>query len=367
MPPIRHYFDHAATSPIREDMIDQYNHYLREFSWNAGTVYEGGLNSKKALETARGDFSQFLSVQPETIIFTSGGTESNNLAIHAFSKNKKQGVIWLSKTVHPSQKEPAMALAEKGWQIIDLPTRKSGVIDLSRLDSLPDPDLFVCEWVNSEAGFIQPIAELGQYLQDHHSKCHLLVDGVQGFAKVKLPPLKNVHAFSISGHKVGAPVGVGALMLKHKKTCALNKGGGQEGGWRSGTVAVPAICIFRDTFMKMSKTPLKLTPSFSQNGPSIIRNNEENYTPAIWLLNTAPVDGEVLLHQLESYGVAVGLGSACKASRKKISETHRALGLDDTSSRKTLRLSLSPYTDQDSLTYTCELIEKLWNESKKFF
>ena len=359
------YLDHAATSPCPSHLLDQFISYQRDIPWNSETVYEFGLQTKRRLEDARHGIATLLGVRSEQVVFTSGGTEGNNFAAHVLGRQSKPGIIWASKTTHPSQGENHLRLVNMGWTLVELPTLKTGAIDTEQLDSLPKPDLISTEWVNSEVGFIQDIEALIRLKKKHGAL--LWVDGVQGLGKCPLPPLSAVDAFVFSGHKLGTPIGVGGLVLGESlKKHPFFLGGGQENGWRSGTVSVPLILTLWQALREALSASIPKNLEFCSELMTH-RHQEQRYSPYIMMLNVAPVDGEILLHQLAAESIMVGLGSACRASRKKASAVHKAMGLNDQQSRQTLRISFCSRTPESELTLARERIETLWKESQRFY
>jgi cysteine desulfurase len=192
------------------------------------------------------------------------------------------------------------------------------------------------------------------------------VDGVQGVGKLPLVALDKIHAFVFSGHKCGAPIGIGGLLLHKKvKSTPFLLGGGQQGGYRSGTLPVPLILTLRDAVV----SALSLRPELL-SWPSELkrhRSTDADYSPCIHLVDVAPVDGEIILHQLAAEGILVGLGSACRAARKKPSKVHKALGLSDQQSRQTLRLSTSPDFDPVTWSKALERLLAIKTESARYY
>lgn len=365
----KYYYDHAATSPITTESLKQLYQYFQDYSYNSGTVYENGLISKKALEQTRLKFKNLLGSKQHELIFTSGGTESNNLGIHSLSSSiKDPGICWYSKTAHPSLVKPALNLVNKGWSLHSLPILSSGHLDLEACVNLPTPDIVVIEWVNSEVGFIQDIQGLQKLMQKKNTESMLMLDAVQGLGKIDLPNLNSISAISFSGHKLGAPVGIGALFIKNiQKQKALQLGGDQEFGIRSGTVSVPLALSFLDALSTQSQHKGFRELNFSNLNIKSIREVDKNYSPYIYLIDTSPVEGEVLLHNLENENILVGLGSACSASKKKMSLCHQSLGFTETQSRCTIRLSFMPDSNLDEAQRVLEKINETVQNLIKYF
>jgi len=365
MPSCELYLDHAATSPMRRSVAEKLCHYLLEYPFNSETVYEWGLISKRVLAEARTEILKKLNWNAD-LLFTSGGTESNNLAIHAL-KGKNKGVIWVSQTAHPSLIKPIKKLEDEGWQILDLPIASTGCVDLEAIKDFPEPNLVAIEWVNSEVGFIQPISTLSSWLKETYPSSKIVIDAVQGVGKIEMPAWKNVDAFSFSAHKFGGPIGTGGLAFRPPKQLnPLQLGGGQESGWRSGTIALANILCMKDALLESYKQANVATETYQVEG-LFVRKEGVEYSSYLGLIDTRPVDGEVLLHQLEAKGIAMGLGSACQASRKKPSLTLQLLGFQGSEARQTLRMSWSPFTDMKEIEATIQTFKQLHQESSRYF
>ncbi|MBT7066541.1 MAG: aminotransferase class V-fold PLP-dependent enzyme, partial [Verrucomicrobia bacterium] len=257
------------------------------------------------------------------------------------------------------------------WQIIPMPLMAWGAIDVTQLQLLPPPDVVVLEWVNNEAGFVQPVDAVADAALALNPKACVLADGAQGVGKLPLPNLASTAAFSLAGHKIGAPVGTGALVLKPSlKQAPLTLGGGQERGWRPGTVALPLIRAFCSALQQMTSHEahaFAFDHFDDDEVPLPIRHPDGLYSPCITVLNVAPVEGEVLQHHMEEKGIYLGTGSACSASRKGLSPIHKALGMDARQSRCTVRWSTIPGQDRDELERAWRELVLCWRELKRFF
>ncbi len=365
------YLDHAATSPVCAEVADQLARDLQELGWNAGTRYELGLTARKALDACRKQVARYLGCDPDEVIFTSGGTESNNIGIHACcGQFAAGGVLWNSATTHPSLAGPVNAL-DDSWQIVPMPLDGGGAVDTGSLAHLPVPDVVVIEWVNNEAGFVQPVAEIAAEAVVRNPNVCVLVDGAQGLGKLPPPDMTHLAVFTFAGHKIGAPVGIGGMVLRPSlKFVPLTRGGGQERGWRPGTVAVPlirAFCNALNVISEQQAEPYAFEPIDDGGVPQPIQSPEGTYSPCITMLNVAPVEGEVLQHHLEEKGIFLGTGSACSSAKKSLSPINKALGMDAKASRCTVRWSTFPGQDQAQLDAAWRALVEQWRELKRFF
>ncbi|MBF0243747.1 MAG: aminotransferase class V-fold PLP-dependent enzyme [Planctomycetes bacterium] len=364
------YLDHAATSPPGGELAELFRDCFSRYAFNSGASYEPGLKAREALEETRNVVAKGLCVDAGGLIFTSGGTEANNTAIHSAASKASGKVAWLSATAHPSQREPLRRLAEDGvLECQILPVGPGGRVDLAAAASLSAPALVVAEWVNNELGFIQPIRELAALAKGLNPRALVLIDGVQGFGKLPVPELGDIDAFTLSGHKLGAPAGIGALYVSSAMPKRpLLSGGGQEGGWRSGTLPVPLIRCFHCAYerSKASVAPaLREIASRAELRPLL--KEEGEVSPCILTLDTSPVEGEVLMHRLEGEGVIVGLGSACSAASRKPSAVHAAAGIGAQRSRCSVRLSVAPGQAESEVIEAVGKIAQCLEELRRFF
>lgn len=355
------YLDHAATSPPTGEVSGAWSRYFSEHAINPSTVYEAGQEAKATLEKCRSEIASKFSAPSEDLLFTSGGTEGNQIAGWCIEA-RDAGTLWLSTTAHPSQRERAVWLKEQGWTVVSLPAGSNGSIDVSAYEDLPVPQAIAVEWVNSEAGFVQDLEALVEFKRQRAPGAFLWVDGVQGVGKLPPPSLKGIDAFVFSGHKMGAPVGIGGIFLPNGRPLFL--GGGQERGLRSGTVSVPLVLCLKDAFSRCEAARLGWEEPL---WPDLPRHREGAHSPFIHLVDTSPVDGEILVHQLSAEGICIGLGSACRASRKKPSLTHEAMGLTVEKSRQTLRVSFHPAMDVTQAEQGLKRLAELWQQSRRYY
>ncbi len=352
------------------EILSRYVELLASHPWNSGTLYALGLEARAELERARAGLASLLGAQPSELVFTSGGTEANNLAVHACAGATSGGSAWVSSTAHPSLANPLRGLRDRGWRLWELPVTVSGALAVDPLGTLEKPDLVAVEWVNNELGFVQPLEALLDEVARRAPRARVIVDGVQGFAKLPTPKLDRLHAFSLGAHKIGGPPGCGALLLHgFPEPRPLMFGGGQEGGWRPGTVAVPAVAAFLAAAQRARGLAAPPWPGevFSGAAPKPLRDPATPYSPYIWTLDTSPVEGEVLMHHLEAKDIVIGLGSACSSHKRGLSPAHRAAGLSEHQSRRTLRVSFAPGQPASEVAGALAALVVEWRALLRYF
>ena len=242
------YLDNSATTPVLDEVIDEMLPYFSNEFGNPSTLYKLGQESKKALEKARKQIAETINGKPEEIIFTSGGSESDNMAIKGIAfKNKNKGKhIITSQIEHPAVKNTLSFLEGLGFEVTYLPVYNNGIVKIEDVESAirDDTILITIMHGNNEIGTIQPISEIGKLAKEKGIKFH--TDAVQTFGKLPIDVEEmNIDLLSMSSHKIYGPKGVGALYLrKNTKITPLIDGGGQENGLRSGTENIPGIVGF---------------------------------------------------------------------------------------------------------------------------
>lgn len=353
------YFDHAATTPMAVEAITALNHQLKKLG-NASSLHSAGRSVRKDLEQAREEIARAVDSEPSEVIFTSTGTEANNLAIKGLfwkgAKNNKK-VIITSTFEHHAVADPIEWLAEhEGAQVVKISVDKNGFIDLNQLaqqvtkhqDNLA---LISIMHSNNEVGTIQNIAQVVKIANDIpvHSDC------VQSFGKVEFSFKKlGLTAATISAHKIGGPLGVAALILKRGLDIEpILHGGGQERDIRSGTFNAPAIVSFAAAAsaatLSMATREVKIRQLREELINTIKKNISDawvngdplNCLPGITSITFPKTDSEGLLLLLDSEGIACSTGSACSAGVQRPSHVLLAMGLDEDDTTSTLRFSLS--------------------------
>ncbi|MBF0379454.1 MAG: cysteine desulfurase [Magnetococcales bacterium] len=349
------YLDHNATSPVREEVVEQIIPYFREFSGNPSSVHNPGRAAQKGLDDARRKVAGLVDVHASQVIFTSGGTEANNLALMGVaSKFDFKGRIITSTIEHPSVLQMCDLLESRGMQIVKIGVDEQGVVDLDSLEAAITPDtcLISIMHANNETGVVQPVADIANICRHRDVLFHS--DTVQSVAKLPVT-LANIGAdmISLSAHKFGGPKGVGALIINNRlKFPGILLGGSQERGRRAGTENLPGIVGFgaaADLLIDGQKDYAdflfglrnQLEEKLSNLVPELVifGNNSERLanTTAVGI---AGLDGETLVMHMDMAGFAISAGSACGSGRTKASHVLTAMGYDGAIGQSAVRISL---------------------------
>jgi cysteine desulfurase len=348
------YFDNAATTKPSQTALSAFTETAEQTFANPSSLHSAGLAAEKVVIRAAKVISSLLSANSEDIIFTSGGTESNNTAIFSAARNHKfKGKkIITTRAEHPSVLEPFAKLASEGFSVCYIPLNEYGEINeqdfLNQIDE--DISLISLAIVNSETGTITQADKLAKLAKNKNPNVLFHADGVQAFGKIDFS-LKNIDYLSVSAHKIHSTKGIGALW--HKKGVPLSPlilGGGQQNGLRSGTENTFGISAFAaaatEIFSKKENNFYNVSniKHFirEQLKSSVIFNSSENSSPYILNFSVPNIRSEVFLHALEAEGIFASSASAC-SSRKKGSSVLKACGLPKERYDTALRLSFSPY------------------------
>ena len=341
------YLDNSATTKVDSEVAKEVQKFFVDKYGNASSLHSVGCEAGEELKKARGKIAEFVGCSASEIIFTSGGTESNNLALRGLAKvNPDKKHIITSVIEHPSILETCRDLEKDGYEVDYIGVNSEGIVDIKEIESKISEDTLVVSvmHVNNEIGTIQPVGEIGAICKK--AKAYFHTDAVQGFAKVDLD-LENVDLFSASGHKFHAPKGVGFLYVKKgTKISAIMTGGGQENGLRSGTENVPGIIglataldvddnkdVIKKSRDKIIKELLKI-PGVQING-SMEHRIYHNINVSFY-----GIEGESLMLMLNKDGVYVSTGSACASTKLKESYVLKAIGVEDLYIHGSLRLTL---------------------------
>ena len=382
------YLDNSATTQVSKEVFDEMeSYYIKDFG-NPSTLYGLGRESKKALELARKRVADSINAKPEEIIFTSGGSESDNLAIKglAFKLAEKGKHIITSEIEHPAVSQTLEFLQSLDFEVTYLPVYEEGIIRIDDLKNAirEDTVLITIMHGNNEIGTIQPIEEIGKIARENNIKFH--TDAVQTFGKIEVDVEKlNVDLLSLSSHKINGPKGVGALYIKKgTRLVPLIHGGGQERGIRSGTENVPGIVGFGKAcelasqnltqhYDKLVSIRDELIEKVLNNIPeSYLNGDRQNRLPNIVNFRFKAIEGESLILLLDNKGYQTSTGSACSSKTLEASPVLTALGLDPVDVHGSLRISLAPENDEfnidefvDAISTSVERLREmspLWNQ-----
>lgn len=365
------YLDNNATTQMDDKVIEVMTKVMRESFGNPSSVYQIGQKSKKFLEESREMIGGLLGLKPREIIFTSGGTESNNMAIRGAARaNKNKGKHLITSVIeHSSVLNTFKDLETLGWEVTYLGVDEKGRVSIEELKrSIKDETVLISIMhSNNEIGTLQPIKEIGKVAKEKDIIFH--VDGVQSMGKMKID-FENIDLFSFTAHKFYGPKGIGALYVKSGvKIEKLITGGYQERNRRAGTENVSGICgmakalelILFDMYKEMAKEKeLRdyMESRILQNIDKVTINGDLNNR----LSNTSnitleKVEAESLLFALDMKGIAVSAGSACASSTLSPSHVLEAIGLSINGAKSTLRISLGKFTKREEIDYFVEVLE----------
>lgn len=361
------YLDNSATTRPLDAVIQTVGHYMEEEYGNPSSLHRMGLNGEKAVKKARHQIATGLNCSDKQIIFTSGGTESDNLAIFgaAMAYNRSGNRIITTAIEHPAVLEAYRRLEKQGFLVDILPVDRQGMVNPDDLkNTLTDQTILVSMMhVNNEVGTIQPVEEIAAL----KGETCLHLDCVQSFGKL---PLSGAYAdlISISSHKIHGPKGIGALMVgSNTRIIPQMVGGGQEGGLRSGTENVPAIAGFgvaaelAIASMAERNKHIAGLKEYLLHGirdcvADILVNSPEHSSPYILNVSFLGTRGEVILHQLEQHGIYVSTGAACSSNKKGKSHVLLAMGRTDKEIDGALRFSFSQFNTIEQMD---EVLDRL--------
>ena len=369
------YFDYQATTPVDPRVLKKMMPYFGEIYGNPHSRnHSFGWEAEEGVEVAREHVARIINANPKEIIFTSGATESNNLALKGVSEfygDKKNHII-TCVTEHKCVLESCRHLAGKGFDITYLPVQSDGLINLDELKkAITDKTLVVSIMgVHNEIGVIQPLEEIGKICRANDIFFH--TDCAQAIGKINLDVDKmNIDLMSISGHKIYAPKGVGALYIRRKprvRISSMISGGGQERGMRSGTLS-PALCvglgeacnIYNNEMEKENKMLLKykkmMLEGIRQSCPDVYLNGSEQLrVPGNLNLSFAYVEGESLMMGIKN--LAVSSGSACTSASLEPSYVLKALGVEEELAHTSLRIGFGRFTTENEVKYATDIIVK---------
>ena len=371
------YFDNSATTRCSRDAAALMMQLLTEDYGNPSSMHHKGVVAEDYVLDAAKKIAKTLKAREKEICFTSGGTESNNLAIVGAARaNQRAGKHIITTAIeHPSVSAVMAYLEEEGFEVTCLPVDAYGVISLEDLKEALRPDTILVSLmqVNNEIGAVEPVAEAGALIKQTNPRTLFHVDAIQAYGKFRIYPGKmNIDLLSVSGHKIHGPKGSGFLYIKDKtKILPILKGGGQQKGMRSGTENVPAIAglgvaaeeIYQDFDEKTGHmyelrehliTEAEKIPGVSVNG-----HKDRSNAPHIVSVSVEGVRAEVLLHALEDKNVYVSAGSACSSNKPAVSRTLKAIGLAPALLDSTVRFSFCGENTMEEVDYALEQMRTL--------
>ena len=400
-----HYLDNAATTRVLPEAAEAAVHAMLEEFGNPSSLHRMGLEASHLLEDSRKTVASALGCLPEELYFTACGTESTNISLHgaAHLNRHKKGRIIVTEIEHAATINTAKQLADSGFDVVFLAPDATGHITPEVLSEALTEDtvLLSCQLVNNEIGTVQPVEQLGKLLKAKAPKALFHIDAVQGLCRVRLTPKKwNCDLMSVSGHKIGAPKGIGALYVKKGlRLPPLTFGGGQEKGMRPGTEAVPNIAAFAkaceirmahfdEDYAHVQELADYLKQQVSAELPDAAINGEGDI-PHVVNLSMPGCKSEVMLHVLEGDEVYISSGSACPhvvnlsmpgcksevmlhvlegdevyissgsaCSKGKQSGVLKALGLPKTRTDSALRVSFAPFNTKEDVDAFIAAVKK---------
>lgn len=382
------YLDNSATTRCSDRACQLMVDLLTKDYGNPSSLHMKGIEAERFVETAKKKIAKTLRVSEKEIIFTSGGTESNNLAIiGAAMANRRAGNHIITTSIeHASVENPMEFLKEQGFEITYLSVDENGIISLEELEEAVTEQTILVSMmqVNNEIGAIEPVAEAVELIKKKNPDTLIHVDAIQSYGKMYIYPKKlGIDMLSVSGHKIHGPKGSGFLWVKEKtKLKPLILGGGQQKGMRSGTENVPAIAglgeaaeeIYENLDEKRAHL-YGLKQRFIDGiekleGTHVNGKTGEDSAPHIVSVSFEGIRSEVLLHSLEDRGIYVSSGSACSsnnhAGKQKGSKTLRNIHLKENLLDSTLRFSFSVHTTKEEIDYALEVLGELLPVLKKY-
>lgn len=378
------YLDNSATTACFEEAAQLMHRILCEDYGNPSSLHHKGVEAEAYLRYANETFAKILKVNEKEIFFTSGGTESDNIAlVGAAMANHRAGRHLITTRIeHPAVLQPMSYLEGQGFEVTYLSVDRQGKISLEELEQAIRPDTILVSIMhtNNEIGSIQPVAEAGELIRKKNPKTLFHVDAVQGFGKARIYPGKmHIDMLSASGHKIHGPKGIGLLYMREgAKVSPIMYGGGQQRGLRSGTENLPGIAgfakaaelVYQDLEQdvdRMYALREKLTDGV-KNIDDVICNGcpGREGAPHVVSVSFRGVRSEVLLHALEERGIYVSAGSACSAHKPQPSATLRAIGVEKNLLGSTIRFSLSGFTTDEEIAYTCQNLEEIVPKLRRY-
>ena len=368
------YLDNSATTRCFDEVAALMTRVMCEDYGNPSSLHRKGVQAEQYIRYAKETIAKNLKVNEKEIFFTSGGTESDNLALRgcAYANCRAGRHLITTQIEHPAILQTMRQLEEEGFRVTYLPVDQKGCIHIEDLQRAITGETILVSIMhtNNEVGSLQPIEEAGAIIKKMNPRILFHVDAVQGYGKYKILPRKmHIDLLSVSGHKIHGPKGIGFLYVdENVKIRPIIFGGGQQGGLRSGTENVPAIAglakavemVYEDLDYKTEKL-YQLKEAFTEGIrkiPDVVINGHpgRDGAPHVVSVSFRGVRSEVLLHALEDKGIYVSAGSACSAHKPQPSETLRAMGVGRDLLGSTIRFSFSVFTTVEEINYTLKTL-----------
>ena len=376
------YFDNAATTRVSDAAANKMMQMLLEDYGNPSSMHQKGFAAEQYIKEAKEIVASCIKTEVSELIFTSGGTEANNLAVFGVAAANKRVGRHLITTVfeHPSVIESFRQLEKEGFEVSYLPVDSDGRVSADTLQQTVRDDTILISilYVQNEIGVVQDITSLSKAAKSKNPNVLFHTDAVQAFGKLPVfPKREGIDLMSFSGHKLHGPKGSGVLYLSnHVKIRPILFGGGQQKGLRSGTENVPAIVglseavkeysLNRSEFVSVIDRCRSLMIEGLQRLHGVQVNGLSYAAPHILSLSFEDIKSEVLLHAMEEHGIYVSAGSACASNHPGISESLKAIALKKQLLDSTLRFSFSRYNTEEEVSYTLEVLDKLLPSLRKF-
>jgi cysteine desulfurase len=374
----RIFLDNASTTKVDEEVLQAMLPYFSESFGNPSSIHAFGREAREAVDEARAQISDLLGARDDEIIFTAGGTESDNLAIKGLAylnkeKRTTKGPHIITSTIeHPGVLEVCRHLETQGFQVKYLPVDNQGILDPETLRNSIAKNTFLLSFMfaNNEIGIIQPIEEIGKIAQEHEIAFH--TDAVQAVTKVPIDVRKqHIDLLALSSHKIYGPKGIGALYLRNGvKIQPIIHGGGHEKGMRSSTLNTPGIVGLGKACELAKKRMTQDINRMRTLRDILIKNTlqiEESYLnghPEKRLVNNTHfrftgIEGESLLLGLDEQGIATSTGSACSSQKLQASHVLLAIGLDPVQAHGSLRITLGRENTKEEITYVSKILPQV--------
>lgn len=379
------YLDNSATTKPVEEVIETVNRMMREEYGNPSSLHRKGIGAEKAVNWARKIIASGLGAMPAEIIFTSGGTESNNMAVKGYADaNCRRGRhLITSKIEHPSVLNIFKDLEKRGYEVDYVNVSPEGIVDMENLKSLVRDDTILVSimYVNNEVGTVQPIDRISATLKASGRNIALHVDAVQAFGKIPVDARKiGADIVSVSSHKIHGPKGVGAVFVKKgTKINPVFLGGGQEWEMRSGTENVPGICGFgkaaeialgniEASYQHVSQLRKTFLDRLGEKLGDISTNPRDTALSLPYIVNITfrGVRGEVLVHALEEEDIYISTGSACSSKKHVQSIVLKEMELCPEDAEGSVRVSFSRYNTTEEVLHAADRIGEIVPKLRKY-